>query len=222
MNKRRTLAAIFSRLRKLKVIDENPVQYAPRLKEKSTLHKAYTKEQLREVLKVLAVSHPNLHLCAMLMYGCLLRPHQEIRNLFRKDINEDSTLITLGGNQNKSGSIRSVYIPVYVRELLIRDDVHLLEKDKNIFTKSREVLNESYFNTAWSRVKTRLCSSGLIEGDHTLYSFRHTAAINLYMKTKDIYKVQRSMGHSSMLVTLTYMRSLGLISNLQPDDVHDL
>jgi site-specific recombinase XerD len=64
--------------------------------------------------------------------------------------------------------------------------------------------------------------SNLIGDEHTLYSFRHTAAINLYMKTKDLYKVQQALGHSAMTVTLTYMRSLGLINALNADDIPEL
>ncbi len=57
---------------------------------------------------------------------------------------------------------------------------------------------------------------------HTMYSFRHTAAINLYLKTKDLFKVQQALGHSSMLVTLTYMRSLGILNASTAEDVPDL
>ena len=67
-----------------------------------------------------------------------------------------------------------------------------------------------------------MVNEGLISINHTLYSFRHTAAINLYMKTKDLYKVQQAMGHSSMSVTLTYMRSLGLINALGTEDIPEL
>ena len=51
----------------------------------------------------------------------------------------------------------------------------------------------------------------------------HTAAVScLYMKTKDIYKVQKDLGHSSMTVTLTYMHSLGLINNIDAEDASEL
>ncbi|KQR65350.1 site-specific integrase [Pedobacter sp. Leaf176] len=43
----------------------------------------------------------------------------------------------------------------------------------------------------------------------TLYSFRHSAAVNVYRKTKDLDIVKRMMGHSDMIVTLKYLRSLG-------------
>jgi integrase len=222
MNKRRTLGAIFSKLVHSKVVVQNPLSGTKRLKEKATLHQAYNQEQLRAVLLVLAKRHPHLHLCALLMYGCFLRPHQEIRQLFRRDFKHDFSTISLGGNANKSGRVRTVFVPPYVRESLQTYDVTSLSPEENIFTRSCDVYNECYFNTAWSRIKEDLLKDGTLGQDHTLYSFRHTAAVNLYMKTKDLYKVQQAMAHSSMTVTLTYMRSLGLVNNLEAEDAPEL
>jgi integrase len=221
MNKRRTLGAIFSRLVR-KEIPFNPVKETKRVKEKATLHKAYTKEQLHRVLSILEQSHQNVYMCALFMYGCFLRPHQEVRRLFRRDLNEDCTSISLSGDDNKSGRIRTVYVPPYVHEPITRYKLDQLDQHANLFTGTCDVYNESYFNTAWSRLKEKMVKDRIIEDNHTLYSFRHTAAVNLYMKTKDLYKVQQAMGHSSMTVTLTYMRSLGLVNNITPDDVPDL
>lgn len=222
MNKRRTLGAIFSRLVKSKFLPVNPLAETTRLKERATLHEAYTKEQLRCVLRVLEDQHPNLYLCSMLMYGCFLRPHQEIRKLLRSHLAPDCSTISLSGDSNKSGRVRTVFVPQYVREALKKHQINLLDARANLFTRTCDIFNESYFNTSWSRVKETMIGEGLISENHTLYSFRHTAAVNLYMKTKDLYKVQQAMGHSSMTVTLTYMRSLGLVNNLNSEDAPEL
>jgi integrase len=59
----------------------------------------------------------------------------------------------------------------------------------------------------------------MITTDHTLYSFRHTAAVNMYLKTKDPYKIQQAFGHSSLRVTLTYLRNLGLVVDASLEDL---
>lgn len=222
MNKRRTLCALFSKLVQSKVIQKNPLSSTKRLKEKATLHQAYTQEQLRKVLSVLEQRHPNLHLCSLLMYGCLLRPHQEVRKLFGRHFKRDFSALSLSGEANKSGRVRTVFVPLYVREALEKYGLTSLHPDANIFTRSCDVYNECYFNTAWSRIKSDLMKQGAVSQNHTLYSFRHTAAINLYMKTKDLYKVQQAMGHSAMTVTLTYLRSLGVVNNLVEADAPEL
>jgi len=48
--------------------------------------------------------------------------------------------------------------------------------------------------------------SNLIEQGQTLYLFRHTGAIEIYKKTGSITKLQKAMGHSSINVSLTYLR----------------
>ena len=74
----------------------------------------------------------------------------------------------------------------------------------------------------WSRAKQKMIEKEMIDESHTLYSFRHTAAVNLYMQTKDLFKVQQALGHSSMVVTLTYLRNLGVINRLTSEDIPEL
>ena len=57
----------------------------------------------------------------------------------------------------------------------------------------------------WTRYKKK---SKLIEKDQTLYSFRHTGAIQVYEKTGSLTKLQQVMGHSSLQVSLTYLRGV--------------
>jgi integrase len=54
--------------------------------------------------------------------------------------------------------------------------------------------------------------------DITLYSFRHTGAIEIFKRTGSIHKLQRAMAHSSLNVSLTYLRGLE-IAELKEDDM---
>ena len=67
----------------------------------------------------------------------------------------------------------------------------------------------------WTRYKKK---SKLIEKDQTLYSFRHTGAIQVYEKTGSLTKLQQVMGHSSLQVSLTYLRGLE-VKQLDIDDM---
>jgi integrase len=44
--------------------------------------------------------------------------------------------------------------------------------------------------------------------DQTLYSFRHSGAIEIFKRAGSITKLQKAMGHSSINVSLTYLRGL--------------
>ena len=61
-------------------------------------------------------------------------------------------------------------------------------------------------------------SSKSLEQDQTLYSFRHTGAINIYKRTASLTKLQQALGHSSLNVSLTYLRGLE-IPELQEKDM---
>ena len=66
-------------------------------------------------------------------------------------------------------------------------------------------LYEGYFKALWSRFKRQ---SNVLEQWQTLYSFRHSGAIEIFKRTGSITKLQKAMGHSSINVSLTYLRGL--------------
>ena len=211
MNRRRGLASLFSRLVTKKIIPSNPVHQTSKQKEVCNLNLPYKNDQLMKVMDCLKEKHPQLHLCCLLMYGCMLRPHQEIRMLSRGNFDAGFSKISLSGSQNKSRRNRTVPVPVYVQDAIKSLGVDRLEEGHNIFSTTVQPYNLSFFNTAWSRIKEGLVKNGIISQNHTLYSFRHTAAVNMYLKTKDPFKIQQAFGHSSLRVTLTYLRNLGLM-----------
>ena len=67
----------------------------------------------------------------------------------------------------------------------------------------------------WSRYKLE---SNLLDENQTLYSFRHTGAIEIFKRTGSITKLQKAMGHSSINVSLTYLRGLE-IPELNEEDM---
>lgn len=177
-------------------------------KTKAKLHKPF--DDLSSVLSEIKDFNFNLYLCCLLTYGCLLRPHREIRLLTWGDFSEDLSFISLSGDQNKSGRNRIVPVPTYIKKLLQPGP-----KENNIFSKNQNPFNEDYFKSLWTKFKKK---SKQISKNQTLYSFRHTGAIRLFEKTKDITKLQKAMGHSSIRVSLTYLRGLE-IAELKEEDM---
>jgi integrase len=189
----------------------NPFRQIKLVKQEEVLHKPI--KNIKLVFEELRLFNANLHLCCLLAYGCLLRPHREIRNLKWSDFNDDCTFISLSGSQNKGKKNRIVPIPIFVQQYIVKgNDEH------NIFTHSLQVYNEYYFKTLWGRFKKE---STLIKEDNTLYSFRHTGAINVYEKTGSLSKLQQVMGHSNLNTSLTYLRGLG-VKQLTIEDMPEL
>jgi len=57
-----------------------------------------------------------------------------------------------------------------------------------------------------------------VDRDVTIYSFRHSGAIEIFKRTGSLTKLQRAMGHSSLQVSLTYLRGLE-VTELTEDDM---
>jgi integrase len=89
------------------------------------------------------------------------------------------------------------------------------EPHHNIFSGKPQPLNQDYFKTLWSRFKRQ---SKILEQGQTLYSFRHSGAIEIFKRTGSITKLQKAMGHSSINVSLTYLRGLE-IAELKEEDM---
>ena len=189
-------------------MDGNPVEGIKSKKTKAKLHKPYS--NIKEMLDKIKLFSENLHLCCLMTYGCLLRPHREIRELKWRDFSEDLSFINLSGNRNKSGRNRIVPVPSYVRDVLLKG-----EPDYNIFSGRLQPLNQDYFKTLWSRFKKQ---SNILEQVQTLYSFRHSGAIEIFKRTGSLTKLQKAMGHSSINVSLTYLRGLE-IAELKEEDM---
>ena len=177
-------------------------------KPTSTLHKPF--DNINEILDSINAYNKQLYLCCLMTYGCLLRPHREIRELTWSDFSDNLKYIHLSGNRNKSGRNRIVPVPTYVREILVKGERH-----HNIFSNKPQPLNQDYFKTLWSRFKRQ---SNTLEQGQTLYSFRHSGAIEIFKRTGSITKLQKAMGHSSINVSLTYLRGLE-IAELKEEDM---
>lgn len=212
MNKRRTLSAVFSKIKKQGHVKSNPVTETSKSKSKPILHEAFTEEQLLQIFFFLKARYPKLYLCSILMYGTLLRPHQEIRLLKRSHFNEDLSFYLLDGYENKGGRIRGLPVPEYVKEVLQMYNIDCLQDSDNIFTSCTWAYNESYFNTMWTRAKKVMLTAGLIKSNQTLYSFRHSASIDIFTRTQNLKLLQELLGHSKMTTSLTYLRSIRMVN----------
>ena len=137
------------------------------------------------MLKQLKAFNFNLYLCCLFTYGCLLRPHREVRLLKWRDFNKELTYVSVDGSRVKSKRNRIMPIPEFIRKELVVGD-----SDDNIFSGRPIEFNDDYFKTLWSRFKKKHPDIG---EQTTIYSFRHSGAIEIFKRTVSIHKLQRAM-----------------------------
>ena len=87
-------------------LKHNPMQHIKRKRQEEKLHKPFN--NIKEVLDEIKEFNANLYLCCLLTYGCLLRPHREIRELKWGDFSDDFSFINLSGSRNKIKLIQIV------------------------------------------------------------------------------------------------------------------
>ena len=200
------LCSLINEARKIGMTS-NPMQGIKSKRANAQMHKPFS--NINKILEDIKAYNKQLYLCCLMTYGCLLRPHREIRELTWSDFSDDLKYIHLSGNRNKSGRNRIVPVPSYVRQLLVKGEPH-----HNIFSGKPQPLNQDYFKTLWSRFKRQ---SNTLEQGQTLYSFRHTGAIEIFKRTGSLTKLQKAMGHSSINVSLTYLRGLEVAELTEED-----
>ena len=189
-------------------LNKNPINEIKRCRIKSNLNKPFNNISI--ILNELKSFNYNLYLCCLMTYGCLLRPHREIRELTWGDFSDDLKHINLSGNRNKSGRNRIVPVPTYIREILVKEELN-----NNIFSNKNKPLNKDYFKTLWRRFKKQ---SDILKQGQTQYSFRHSGAIEIFKRTGSLTKLQKAMGHYSLNVSLTYLRGLE-VAELKEEDM---
>jgi integrase len=99
-------------------------------------------------------------------------------------------------------------------ELLSKGELTKGNDIDHIFTNTNRPPNPDYFKTLFRRFKR----NSKIDRNITLYSFRHTGAIGIFKRTGSITTLQKAMGHSSLNVSLTYLRGLE-VAELKEEDM---
>ena len=179
---------------------------------KSSVKNQRVAEQLHKPIKNLSALlaeiqsfDDNLYLCCLLAYGCLLRPHREIRLLTWGDFSDNMDTLSLSGSRTKGKRNRIVPVsPIIQSVLLERRGPHYCLND-NVFSLKNKPYAIGYFNVLWTRFKAVTIE---LQVGQTLYSFRHSGAIYVFEKSGSLSKLQQVMGHSSLQVSLTYLRGL--------------
>ena len=121
------LCSLINEARKIGMTS-NPMQGIKSKRANAQMHKPF--DNIIKILEDIKAYNKQLYLCCLMTYGCLLRPHREIRELTWSDFSDDLKYIHLSGNRNKSGRNRIVPVPSYIRDILVKGEPH-----HNIFSK---------------------------------------------------------------------------------------
>ena len=220
-NVRGTTTNFFNFLKKRELIKFGKVMSETEaLPTRSQKHKAFSPLQIQQI-KELAIPHRNEQLWLFLnfCYYTLARPREEIRLLKIGDIKEKTIEFQV---QNAKGNLtESVIIPSALEKLIQEYGLRDCNPDFYIFTSDfvpgETPSGQNRFYLDHDAILTELN----MLGNYSLYSWKHTGAIALYKKTKDIKLVQQQCRHKHITTTDKYLRDLGLFLNVNALDGMD-
>ena len=176
---------------------------------KSERHRPYTNAQINQIL---ALCDPQMALYFHFLYYTFARPRREVRLLKVQDLRESTIWITQ--DHDKNGVGRFCDIPPHLRALI--EEAGLRDHPAHYYLfalggkPGLKPVGWGYFYKKLGKLLTTL---GMANQNFSLYSWKHTGNINLWAATKDLRAIQKQNGHSTMTMSETYLRGLGLLQN---------
>jgi len=207
------LSTFFKWLEQKSVLSRNPLSglrqpmttYADKRElDETVVHRIYSTIALQSKNSLLLRRDT---LIVSLLLFCGLR-RGELVALEAHDIDIEKMLIMVKRDTSKSRKVR--YIPIHPTLLLHLKD-YIAERNKWHY--------HTHYLLVSSTVDRGLTPHGLKHWvdnmkkktgvDFHLHQFRHAFACNLARKDVNAFKIQKLLGHSSLDMTMTYLRSIG-------------
>lgn len=182
--------AIFNFLIDAEIIKENPAKSIKPLPETITKHKYFDDKTWERIKKE---AKPDLLEFILFLYHTGTRPN-EARQIKYEHIRGDKLFIPSDISKNR----KDAFVPL---------SKYIIEKYKGegfIFGTS-----VNHFNQRFQEVKKKL----KLGNDYTLYSIKHTRAIDLAKAGASPYEIMSLFRHQSLDMTMKYLRDLGMNLN---------
>jgi integrase len=179
---RKNISSIFGQMAADEIIPTNFVANIAILKENPKKNTPFTKNEIERIKTYLLEHDPYLYIfIKFVMYG-FFRP-VEVCRIKIKDINLDRNTISVK-SKTEENIANVVYITKQLKETIEELSIKNLNPEFNLFTVNScpgiwnvsDIRKRTYFGNKFLKVKNKLKFSE----NHGIYSFRHTAAIDLF------------------------------------------
>jgi len=203
------LGRLFREFTKRHDINLDPFKGIERLPETqlSTSNIAFTKEDQEKLEKYMIKNHYPLYLFTRYMYYAFIRP-RELRFLRVKHVQAKNLTITIPGEIAKNRKTETVAI---INPLLKLIDLNGFPANHYLFGAGLKPAKGQCSENSplyWHTEALEACN--LKGRGYTLYSWKHTGAVNAYLSGVGIKQLQAMLRHSTVQMTDIYLKSLGL------------
>ncbi|MFO0452548.1 MAG: tyrosine-type recombinase/integrase, partial [Pseudomonadota bacterium] len=200
-NYRSQLGTIFNYIIKMKpgVYKVNPVANIPVLPTYTKKHAAFSDQQLKQIHEHAKkkYAHTQFLLFVQCMYYLLARP-KELRYLRIKDFDLELNRVLFRAEISKNRRDEYVYLPPALKEIIKAQKLETLPAEHFLFSRDnkpgRVAVGKNYFGDINAAVLEALQFN---DKEYTIYGYKHSGAISLYIATKDIKLVQAQCRHAN-------------------------
>ena len=214
-NYKRCIASLFGKLVKDKIIDENVAEFET-TKDEPIKNTPFTGYEVINIKNYLLEHDLQLYHFILFVIYEFLRPREIIR-LKIGDINLREKLLYVKTKTERKKAKKLISPTI---DFLNSISIVNLPKEANLFTNTKkfeiwdaiEKTKVDHFGNRFKKVKTKLG----FNGDYGIYSFRHTAALDLYHSfaksglthRECILKLMPIIGHKNESTTEKYLRDV--------------
>ena len=213
-NYRDTLSSVFVYLTKMELVPRNPCRAVDRRRvAPSPMHRPYSEAQRAAIRAELERrGNKQMLLFIAFIYYCFIRSGGELRLLRVGDIHAKTILVPAGRAKNDKSE--HVAIPPQLEKLIQQHGLRDYPADHFVFTHAGTPGTENV-GPNWFPLKHRalLLDIGITDKAYTMYGYKHTGAINLYLATQNIDLVRRHCRHAHAGITAKYLRTLGVLTD---------
>ncbi|NEU67961.1 tyrosine-type recombinase/integrase [Spirosoma agri] len=226
-----TIRAFFSYWKEEGLIGINPANGVKRLREEVATHVVYSDDDITKITHYLNESDTPrakqlLQFIRFLYYTCI-RP-KEIRMLKIKDIRLATNTILIPALAAKSGRSEPVDISPGLLDVINSMDLTETNPDWYIFGNGGKGVAGDYADPRpgpkpvgvnyFSRYYREVLNELNFSEHHTMYAWKHTRNVHLYMQDKDLLRLMRHNRHTDPKITMKYLRGLGLLIDTRLND----
>lgn len=202
------LRSIFNFFVEREIIKINPFKKIKKLPAEKGKNSSYTDDEIQQVDNYLLENDKRLYYFKEFIYCAGIR-RTELTLIKVRDVLQDTIL--LRSDLSKNRKQESVIINKKLRNIINEMELNKYNPDDYIFGKKLQTCSDKFPNPNHITSRFKEITKQLnIRDECTLYSWKHTGAINLYNATKDPYLVMRHLRHHSLEMTMIYLRSLGI------------
>jgi integrase len=213
---RNTLSSSFNFLVKMELLPRNPCRAIDvRKVAPSAMHRPYTDAQRAAVRdELLRRGDEQLLLFISFIYYCFIRSGGELRLLRVRDLHPRTVLVP--ASTAKNDKPEHVTIPVQLEQMIVALGLRNYPAEYYIFT-HRGHPGPKPVGPYWfpKHHRALLLSLGITDPAYTIYGYKHTGAINLYLATDNIELVRRHCRHDNAATTTNYLRGLGVLTDAE-------